>query len=70
MPIYVFRCEECAHTFEELIMSAAAAALLACPKCGSHRLARQPAVFATTSGGRDSEPSCGHGACSACAFDD
>jgi putative FmdB family regulatory protein len=70
MPIYVFRCQDCTHTFDELVMSTDAAAALVCPKCGSRHLARQPAVFATTSGGRDSQPSCGSGDCSACPYDD
>lgn len=34
MPIYEFECEECGARFEELV---AAAAAVACPRCGAER---------------------------------
>ena len=70
MPIYVYQCQSCSHTFEELVLSRDKTESITCPHCQSTTLARVQATFATTSGGRDSEPSCGRGACSACSFDD
>jgi len=69
MPIYTYRCRSCGHDFEELIFSEAAEQALTCPQCRADKLERRLAVFATTSGSRDSLPTCGGGACSTCAFD-
>ncbi len=68
MPIYVYRCQACAHIFEELVLSRANEDSVTCPACHSTELARLQAAFATTSGGYDSAPTCGQGACSSCAY--
>ena len=70
MPIYTYRCNECHHEFEELLLSAAAEQSLVCPQCQSASIERRLAAFATIKSASDSPPSCGHGACSSCAFGD
>ena len=82
MPIFVYGCQNCGHTFEELLLSRDAEAALVCPKCKSDALARKLGTFAMISGlrgsedsfdsdnGNDSEQSCGNGACPSCDFDD
>jgi putative FmdB family regulatory protein len=43
VPIYVFVCESCGHSFEELVGShvGRAASDVACPECGSAKVERQ-----------------------------
>lgn len=45
MPIYEYRCDSCGERFEELVRTGDDEGLLACPKCGSKKAARQPSVF-------------------------
>ncbi len=70
MPIYVYQCTDCSQTFEELVLSKERVSAISCPECHSTALLRKQAAFATTSGSKDAEPTCGGGACSACSFDD
>ncbi|HWO56610.1 MAG TPA: zinc ribbon domain-containing protein [bacterium] len=69
MPIYVYQCQSCHHTFEELVFSDNQAASLSCPQCQATVLIRKQAAFATTSGGHDAAPACGSGGCCGCSFD-
>lgn len=68
MPIYTYRCKECHHEFEELLLSAAAEKSVVCPKCQTVSIERRLAVFATVKSTPDSMPVCGQGACSSCAY--
>ncbi|NLM36703.1 MAG: zinc ribbon domain-containing protein [Firmicutes bacterium] len=68
MPIYEFRCAECAHQFEELCKSATEK--VPCPKCGSQQTNRLFSPFAVSGGGRTSSAGgcggCAGGHCSTC----
>jgi putative FmdB family regulatory protein len=46
VPIYEFRCDDCAERFEELLRTQDAAGV-ACPACGSQALTRLVSRFAT-----------------------
>ena len=43
MPIYEYRCRDCAHEFEQYVPSAATA--VACPSCATSRVTRKLSVF-------------------------
>jgi putative FmdB family regulatory protein len=46
MPTYVYRCEQCKETFEQIeTMSEHGTSKPKCPHCGSDRIARVPAPF-------------------------
>jgi putative FmdB family regulatory protein len=45
MPIYEYRCKECATDFEDLIRNAADEEALRCPECGSPDCTRQMSTF-------------------------
>jgi putative FmdB family regulatory protein len=46
MPTYVYRCEQCKETFEQVeTMSEHGTSKPRCPHCGSDRIARVPAPF-------------------------
>jgi len=46
MPTYVYRCEQCKETFEQVeTMSEHGTSKPKCPHCGSDRIARVPAPF-------------------------
>jgi putative FmdB family regulatory protein len=46
MPTYVYRCEQCEETFEQVeTMSEHAVNQPRCPTCGGDRVARVPAPF-------------------------
>jgi putative FmdB family regulatory protein len=62
MPLYEYRCNECALVFEELIYSGDPQ--VGCPRCKAKNVARQLSVFASPAG--TSGPVCadGDGACS------
>ncbi|NLW60141.1 MAG: zinc ribbon domain-containing protein [Firmicutes bacterium] len=68
MPIYEFKCPECAHKFEELCKSHTEE--IACPKCGAPKTKRLFSPFAVTGGaattGASSCGSCAGGRCSTC----
>jgi putative FmdB family regulatory protein len=51
MPTYVYRCEQCEDTFEQIeTISEHGAAKPACPKCGSDKVAGVPAPFVAMTG--------------------
>lgn len=50
MPLYEYRCDPCAHTFETLVRSSSDVAR--CPKCGNVELAKQFSVPAAAQTGR------------------
>jgi putative FmdB family regulatory protein len=68
MPIYTYRCQKCAHDFEELILSADAEKGLACPKCGAKTIERRMAPFAAVVNGPSAAPSCSDGSCPTCPY--
>ena len=46
MPTYVYRCEQCQATFEQVeTMSEHGTSRPRCPQCGGDRIARVPAPF-------------------------
>ncbi len=45
MPIYAYRCLRCGEEFEKLILSAAQAGQVVCPRCQSEETERRPALF-------------------------
>jgi putative FmdB family regulatory protein len=40
MPIYEFRCADCGHVFEELVLRSSDQEELACPKCAGRHVER------------------------------
>ncbi len=73
MPIYEYRCQECANEFETLLLNREERAR--CPVCGSQTLSRLLSAHAVGSGAPDTAcgaapcspvPACGAGACPAC----
>ena len=63
MPLFDFRCQDCAHAFEDLIL---ASEKPACPKCGGKKVEKQLPVFAVNTG-RNSLPSTPPpGSCGSC----
>jgi putative FmdB family regulatory protein len=62
MPIFEYKCKDCNHPFEALLLGKEKAA---CPKCNGKNLVPQLSVFAVQAKGpaRPSVPSGGCGAC-------
>ncbi len=50
MPIYTYRCNECRHEFEELVLSASAEKEIVCPVCKTPSIERRMSAFATGKG--------------------
>jgi len=48
VPIYEYRCRQCAEKFEKLVRSSAAAAKVECPKCHSSEVKKVFSVFGTS----------------------
>ncbi|MFZ5827880.1 MAG: FmdB family zinc ribbon protein [Bacillota bacterium] len=46
MPIYEFKCNQCAHLFDELVPMNTAGETLKCPQCGSVGAKRLVSAFA------------------------
>jgi putative FmdB family regulatory protein len=61
MPIYEFHCEKCGKDNEILVRSSNWEGSR-CPECGSTKLSKKLSVFASSTGGENSAPSCGMGA--------
>jgi putative FmdB family regulatory protein len=51
MPIYEFRCADCGHVFEELVLRSSDEQDLACPKCHGHTVERVLSACAISGGG-------------------
>ena len=51
MPIYEFRCADCGHVFEELVMRSSDQEDLACPKCAGHAAERVLSACCVSQGG-------------------
>lgn len=68
MPIYEYRCKDCATEFETLVSSAAVDSAT-CPSCGAGQPKRLMSVIAGMGGGQvEMAPSaCGSGACERCS---
>lgn len=62
MPLYDYRCEACQQTFSHLHLGEIEA--LVCPGCGSPRVKKLMAGFATVSA--TPEPPCAGGGCGGC----
>ncbi|MEK6711147.1 MAG: zinc ribbon domain-containing protein [Nitrospinota bacterium] len=54
MPMYEYICGECEQDFERLVPSAAAAASVECPACGSKKVHKKLSVFAKAASGTTS----------------
>ncbi len=48
MPIYEYRCRQCAEKFEKLVRSSIAATEVECPKCHSSEVKKVFSVFGTS----------------------
>ncbi len=50
MPLYEFSCAKCGEQFEELVLSSKPEALakVACPECGSHKVAKKVSTFTSS----------------------
>ncbi|MEZ4387446.1 MAG: zinc ribbon domain-containing protein [Candidatus Krumholzibacteriia bacterium] len=60
MPIFEFECQQCRHTFEDLMTYAALEAGEAvCPACGSQKVQRALSSFATGQAGATASGGCG-----------
>jgi putative FmdB family regulatory protein len=46
MPIYEFRCRDCDHVFDELVMSSAVATEVRCARCKSAKVEKLLSAFA------------------------
>lgn len=65
MPIYEYRCGACGREFEELTLSAGAAARVRCPACAAEGAERLLSAFAVGSGSAPA-PAAEAGPCGAC----
>lgn len=66
MPIYEYRCGECATRFEKLIRREMDETSLVCPKCGSTLLDREYSTFAAHAHSHSAAPAaagCGEMSC-------
>jgi putative FmdB family regulatory protein len=48
VPIYEYDCQDCNHTFEELVFSGSEQ--VKCPKCGQNKVQRKMSVFCSGGG--------------------
>jgi putative FmdB family regulatory protein len=51
MPIYEFRCDDCGHVFEELVLRSSDQHDLACPRCAGRAVERVLSACCVGSGG-------------------
>ncbi len=63
MPLYEYRCEDCGRRFEILQRMGEGAEGLACPHCGSGRVAKQFSTFAAAGAKSAEATPCGAPAC-------
>ncbi|UCG44051.1 MAG: zinc ribbon domain-containing protein [candidate division WOR-3 bacterium] len=64
MPIREFRCDDCGHVFEILILGASEEDDLRCPQCGAGRLNRLFSVFGVAGVEKQTVSSKSCGSCS------
>ena len=64
MPIFEYKCQNCGHRFEELVLEKEK---IKCPKCGSHSLNKLFSTFniSPKSNGKNSQ-GCQGGICNIC----
>ena len=62
MPIYEYRCGDCAHVFPRLQRAGAGSDWVTCPRCGSGKVDRLVSTFASVSTAGPS-PRASAGAC-------
>jgi putative FmdB family regulatory protein len=58
MPIYEFRCTDCGHVFEELVMRSSDQEDLACPRCTGKSVERILSACAAGAGGGAAGAAC------------
>jgi len=67
LPLYEYKCPDCAARFEVLQRMSEGPDGVHCPQCGAERVERQLSTFAATSSGSSSwagaSADCGSGAC-------
>jgi len=56
MPIHEYRCTQCGHQFEEIIIRSSDADDVRCPECGAKRTERLMSAFSST--GSDKGSAC------------
>lgn len=66
MPIYEYICADCGHAFEDFVQSSSDRKTPACPKCDSHKAARQFSLFAAREGQQASSGGAMPGGCGRC----
>jgi len=61
MPIYEYRCEECAETFEVFVRSPSQETSPICPKCGGQKVKKAVSLFGVGGSGSSLGGACGSG---------
>jgi putative FmdB family regulatory protein len=61
MPLFEYKCPSCERVFEELVSSPDTP--VPCPQCGSDKTEKLLSVFAASTGGAQSLPSCASPGC-------
>lgn len=70
MPIFEYRCQDCATKFEKLVRREGDIEALECPGCGRKNLSRELSTFAAHAGSGSKAPDgppCARGACNPAA---
>jgi putative FmdB family regulatory protein len=60
MPLFEFKCADCGHKFEELVMGSKA---INCPECKSADVEKLLSTFAASTSSNSSSASCGAPSC-------
>jgi putative FmdB family regulatory protein len=61
MPIFEFKCKNCNHVFEELVMSSAENGGVECPNCGTQSTEKLMSAFSSSSSSGPTYSSAGCG---------
>lgn len=67
MPIYEYKCQQCNHRFEQLIMSSSTESVVECPACHGSEVNRLFSTFGFSSGSTSRSASGGGASCHSCA---
>jgi len=59
MPIYEYRCDDCSHLFEELLLSRADQLIVTCKACGSGNVVKLLSVASVQSAAGGADTPCG-----------